>query len=199
MTSKPPQASSRDARRRRPRFRLKRARQSGLVRYAKTMLSDTLILRFIVLLFALWLLFGAGIYVAEQRSPNPELESFGEALYWGVAAFSTAGIADTPTSGLARLIGGIWIITGSVIFFGIIIAGVTGFFMRPLQRPVHRLVETIEYNLERLQDLSVEELDLLRTTTDTLILHMERLKERKQDADASNNGQAATGPGDADR
>jgi voltage-gated potassium channel len=161
------------------------------------MLSDTLILRFVALLFALWLLFAAGIYVAEQRSPEPVLGSFGEALYWGVAAFSTAGIADTPTAGLARLIGGIWIITGSVIFFGTIVAGVTGFFMRPLQRPVHRLVETIEYNLERLQDLSVEELDLLRTTTNTLILHMERLKERQQDSDTPESGQAPRGPTDA--
>lgn len=197
MTSKTSQASSGGARRR-PRFRLKRARESGLVRYAKTMLSDTLILRFIVLLFALWLLFAAGIYIAEQRSPEPVLGSFGEALYWGVAAFSTAGIADTPASGLARLIGGIWIITGSVIFFGIIIAGVTGFFMRPLQRPVHRLVETIEYNLERLQDLSVEELDLLRTTTDTLILHMERLKERQQGSESSEKAQPPRGADDAD-
>lgn len=198
MISKTTQASSRGAQRRRPRFRLRRAHESRLVRYAKTMLSDTLILRFIVVLFVLWLLFSAGIFLAEQRSPAPELESFGEALYWGVAAFSTAGIADTPASGLARLIGGIWIVTGSVIFFGIIIAAITGFFMRPLQRPVHRLVETIEYNLERLQDLSVEELDLLRTTTDTLILHMERLKARKEDAEGKDSGRPSRESSHAD-
>ncbi len=51
--------------------------------------------------------------------------------------------------------------------------------MRRLQRPVHRLVETIEYNLEHLQELSVEELDLLKETVDSLILHMERIKQRE--------------------
>jgi voltage-gated potassium channel len=50
--------------------------------------------------------------------------------------------------------------------------------MRPLQRPAKRIIETIEYNLEQLEDLSIEELDLLKETTDALIVHMEHLKER---------------------
>ena len=51
--------------------------------------------------------------------------------------------------------------------------------MRPLQRPVRQIVETIEYNLEQLENLSIEELDLLKETTDALILHMEHLKEKQ--------------------
>jgi len=51
--------------------------------------------------------------------------------------------------------------------------------MRPLQRPVRQIVETIEYNLEQLENLSIEELDLLKETTDSLILHMENLKEKQ--------------------
>ncbi len=68
---------------------------------------------------------------------------------------------------------------GSALFFGTIVATVTGYFMRPLQRPHRKIIETIEYNLEQLEDLGVDELDLLRDTVDTLIIHVEGLK-RKQ-------------------
>ncbi|MBW1758220.1 MAG: hypothetical protein JRJ80_18920 [Deltaproteobacteria bacterium] len=67
------------------------------------------------------------------------------------------------------------------MFFGIIVATITGYFMRPLRRPVNQIVETIEHNLENLQDLSVEELDLLKETTDSLILYMEEIKEKRPD------------------
>jgi voltage-gated potassium channel len=75
-------------------------------------------------------------------------------------------------------VGGIWIVVGSLLFFGTIVATVTAYFMRPLQRPARQIIETIEYNLEHLEDLSVDELDLLKETTDALIDHVERLKQR---------------------
>jgi voltage-gated potassium channel len=130
----------------------------------------------ILLLAGLWLIFSAGLYVAEQGVAGAAITSYGQALYWGVAAFSTAGIADTPVSGAARLIGGIWIILGSMLFFGTLVATVTAYFMRPLQRPARQIVDTIEYNLEHLDDLSIGELDLLKDTVDALIVHMENLK-----------------------
>ena len=87
----------------------------------------------------------------------------------------------TPGYGrdFAKLIGGIWIIIGSVLFFGTIVATVTTYFMRPMQRPHKKIIETIEYNLEQLDDLSVDELDLLKETVDTLIVHVEHLKEKQ--------------------
>ena len=82
------------------------------------------------------------------------------------------------------MIGGIWIGVGSAIFFGTIIATVTSYFMRPLQCPARQIVDTIEYNLEHLEDLSVEELALLEETPDSLIVHMERLKRWEEDSPA---------------
>jgi len=41
------------------------------------------------------------------------------------------------------------------------------------------IVDTIEYNLEQLDDLSAEELELLKETTDALIEHMERQQIKK--------------------
>lgn len=145
-------------------------------RFTSDVVSHTPIVKLVMLLVMLWLLFSAGIYFGENGTENTSITSYGKALYWGVAAFSTAGIADTPVNGISEVIGGIWIVVGSMLFFGTIVATITAYFMRPLQRPARQIVDTIEYNLEQLDDLSVEELELLRETMDTLIEHMERLK-----------------------
>jgi voltage-gated potassium channel len=132
-----------------------------------------------VLLVAMWLACSLLLYLAETRSDQTAIDSIGAALYWGVAAFSTAGIADPPVSGLGRLIGAAWIIAGSALFFGAIVATITAYFMRPMQRPGKRIIDTIEYNLEQLDELSIEELDLLKETVDTLIIHVEHLKKSR--------------------
>jgi voltage-gated potassium channel len=124
-------------------------------------------------------MFSAGVYLAEQGIEGTSTDSYGKALYWGIAAFSTAGIADAPVSSTAQLVGGLWIVLGSVLFFGTIVATVTTYFMRPMQRPHKRIIDTIEYNLEQLDDLTVDELDLLKETVDTLIGHVERLKKKQ--------------------
>ena len=72
-----------------------------------------------------------------------------------------------------------WIVLGSVLFFGAIVATVTAYFMRPMQRPHKKIIDAIEYNLEQLDDLSIDELNLLKETVDTLIAHVEHLKERQ--------------------
>lgn len=147
-------------------------------RFIQDIMTHTPFLKMLFLLITLWLLFSAGLYTFESGIEGTSITSYGNALYWGIAAFSTAGIADTPLSGISQLIGGIWIVLGSSIFFGTIVATITTYFMRPLQRPARQIVETIEYNLEQLENLSIEELDLLKETTDALILHMEHLKEK---------------------
>lgn len=155
-------------------------------RFISDVLVHTPFLKMVYLLVVLWLIFSSGLYFAERNSDLATINSFGDALYWGVAAFSTAGIADTPQSNLAKLVGGIWIVIGSVIFFGTIVATATTYFMRPLQRPGKRIIDTIEYNLEQLNDLTIDELDLLKETVDTLIIHVEKLK-RKQSTKRGKN------------
>lgn len=144
-------------------------------------LRHTPIIKLSALLVIGWMGFAAALYFAERNAPDSSITTYGTALYWGIAAFSTAGIADMPVSGLARLIGGLWIVLGSLLFFGAIVATITAYFMRPLQRPSRQIIDTIEYNLEQLEDLSVEELELLKQTTDSLIEHVERLKDRHTD------------------
>lgn len=159
---------------------IKRARRKRLARFVRDVLLHTPFVQMLALLVVLWLVFSSAIFLAEHGREGATVKHFGEALYWGVAAFSTAGIADTPSSELAMLIGGIWIVVGSALFFGAIIATITTYFMRPMQRPGKRIIDTIEYNLEQLNDLSLEELDLLRETVDTLIVHVEDLKKKRR-------------------
>jgi voltage-gated potassium channel len=161
---------------------MKKTRQNAKnrsARFIRDVLTHTPIANLALLLLVLWMLFAAGLYFSESGAQGSSITSYGRALYWGIAAFSTAGIADTPVNGLSQVIGGIWIIVGSLLFFGTIVATVTAYFMRPLQRPSSRIVETIEYNLEQLDDLTVDELEMLKSTTDTLIEHVERLKLRQ--------------------
>jgi len=169
------------------------SRRNRILRFVRHVLARTPILGITAVLVILWLLFAAGLYGSELGADGTAITSYGRALYWGIAAFSTAGIADTPIRGLSQVIGGLWIIIGSMLFFGAIVATITAYFMRPLQRPSQQIVDTIEFNLEQLDDLSIEELEVLKETTDTLIEHMERVKLSKaQESGTPPNPEART-------
>ncbi len=154
-------------------------RNSRFKRFVKDILNHTPFIKMVFLLIILWFGFSTGLYFAEKDMLDTNITTYGDALYWGIAAFSTAGIADTPQSNIAQLVGGIWIVLGSIIFFGTIVATITTYFMRPMQRPGRKIIDTIEYNLEQLNELTIDELDLLKETVDTLIIHVERLKEKQ--------------------
>jgi len=148
-----------------------------LLRFMKTILAETPFPKLISLLIILWLLFSVILYLFERDAEGTSIKSFGDALYWGIAAFSTAGLASAPLNQSAQIIGSIWMVVGSIIFFGTIVATVTSYFNRPMKRPVKQIIDTIEYNLEQLQDLNEDELDLLKQTTNSLIDNIERLKK----------------------
>lgn len=150
-----------------------------LKRFVNDIFIHTPFVRMVFLLISFWMIFSAGIYYAEHGVEGTTITSYGRALYWGVAAFSTAGIADAPISGVSQILGGIWIVAGSALFFGTIVATITTYFMRPLHRPAKQIIDTIEYNLEQLDNLSIDELDLLKKTTDLLILNMEHIKKKQ--------------------
>jgi voltage-gated potassium channel len=161
-------------------------RRTRLKRFIREVVAHTPFVQMVILLVALWLLFSGALFLAERGAGGSSISSYGEALSRGVAAFSTAGIADTPASGLGQFIGALWIVAGSVVFFGTIVATVTTSFMRPLQRPHKRIIDTIEYNLEQLNDLTLDEPDLLKDTVDALIGHVEELKEKHPETGGKN-------------
>ena len=161
--------------------RRKRSVATRSHRFFSDVLTHTPILKMALLLVFLWMLFSAALYYAERDAEGTTITSYGRALYWGVAASSTAGIADMPVDPVAEIIGGAWIIIGSILFFGAIVATVTAYFMRPLQRPSRQIIDTIEFNLEQLDKLSIEELEMLKDTTDALIEHVEHLRRLQID------------------
>ena len=145
-------------------------------RFIKDVSIHTPFSKMVYFLIGSWFLFSFGLYLAERGVEGASIDSVGDGLYWGLAALSGAGIADTPVSGFGQLVGGLWMFFGSVLFFGTLVATVTSYFLRPMQRPHRRIIDTIEYNLEQLDELTLDELDLLKETVDTLIDHVEKLK-----------------------
>ncbi len=148
-------------------------------KFIQNVVIHTPVIKMTFLLVALWMLFSAGIFFGEHDTEGTTITSYGMALYWGISAFSTVGIADMPINSVSVLIAAIWIVLGPLLFFGAIVTTVTAYFLRPLQRPSKQIIATIEYNLEQLDDLCIEELELLKETTDLLIEHMERLKSAR--------------------
>jgi voltage-gated potassium channel len=60
--------------------------------FIKDVLKHTPFLKAVVLV-ALWFCFSAAMFFAERSAQGSDITTFGEALYWAIAACSTAGIA----------------------------------------------------------------------------------------------------------
>ena len=110
--------------------------KNRLRRFFRAVVVETPFVKMLIVLVVLWMMFSTAMYLVEHSAEGTSIRTATDALYWGVAALSTAGIADTPHTSAGKIIGGVWIIIGSVIFFGTIVASITIYFMRPLQRPV---------------------------------------------------------------
>lgn len=157
-------------RRREPRRRLRIAPNiPGTVRFLRVMVTQTPFVPMIFVIAILWLLFSTGFYFAEHGASGSGIDYYSDALWWCVVAMTTMGTAPIPVTGAGQIVGGIWAILGCIILYGTIIASVTVYFARRRERPVKQIISTIQYNLEQLEDLSLEELELLKETTDGLI------------------------------
>ena len=153
-------------RRRRPRRRLRVTPDIPEVfRFLRRIVMETPLIPLILALIGLWLLFSWGVYLAE-RGVNEQINSYGYALWWSFTAMQTQGAnSPGPITALGMLIGSIWSIFGTVAFFGVIIGTLYAYFMLPRRRPSREIVNALQYNLEQLEHLSVDELEVLRDTT----------------------------------
>ena len=82
---------------------------------------------------------------------------------------TTMGTAHIPVSGSGQIVGGIWAVLGSIIFYGAIIASVTTYFARRREGGMKNIISTVTYNIEQLENLSSHELEVLKETVVTLI------------------------------
>ena len=153
-----------------PRRRLRVAPDvPGAVRFLKFIVSNTPFLPMVALWVVLWLIFCAGFYYAEHNANAEHVYSYGQALWWGMAAVETMGTPYKPVTTAGEVVGGIWAILGVALFWGTIIASVTAYFAKRRESAVKQIVATLQYNLERLDELSAEELKILKETADGLI------------------------------
>ena len=165
-------------RRRRKRHKLRVAPNvPRFFRFLKDAFSRTPLLQMVIALGCLILAFSAGFYFVEHGT-NPAMGNFGDALFWTIVSMQTMGsIGIHPITGAGHTLTAIWAFVGTATFWGVIIATVTAYFMLPRRRPSTEIAATIQYNLEKLDDLSVDELEVLKGATDRLIeVRMERLR-----------------------
>ena len=167
-------------RRRRPRRRLRVTPDiPAVVRFLRQIVRETPLVPLILALIVLWLLFSWGVYLAE-RGVNEQINSYGYALWWTFTAMQTQGAnSPGPITALGMILGSIWSILSTVAFFGAIIATLYAYYMLPKRRPFRDTISTIQYNLGELENLTVDELEVLRDTTLRIInAQITELKER---------------------
>ena len=157
-------------RRRRPHRRLRITPDiPEIFRFLRQITTETPLIPLILALIGLWLLFSWGVYLAE-RGVNEQINSYGYALWWTFTAMQTQGAnSPGPITAPGMLIGSIWSIFSTVAFFGVIIGTLYAYFMLPRRRPSREIVGALQYNLEQLENLSVDELEVLRDTTARIV------------------------------
>ncbi len=167
-------------RRRSPRRKLRITPNfPGVLRFLGDVATKTPLIPLLLALVALWLLSSLGIYLAEH-SENEQISSYADALWWSFTAMQTQGAnAPGPITTAGMIIGGFWSIFSTIAFFGVIIGTLYSYFMLPRRRPSRELISAIQYNLEEMENLSIDELETLKETTARLVnAQISRLKEK---------------------
>lgn len=141
----------------------------GIFRFLKDVVLKTPLIPLLLVLIVLWLLASWGIYLVEHKV-NSQISSYTYALWWSFTAMQTQGAnAPGPITLAGMIIGAVWSIFSTVAFFGVIIGTLYSYFMFPRQRPSRELISAIQYNLEELEKLSIDELQALKETTARLV------------------------------
>jgi len=170
-------------RRRRPRRRLRITPDiPGVFRFLKQIVTETPLIPLTLALIVLWLLASWGVYLAE-RGANEQISSYGYALWWTFTAMQTQGAnSPGPITAPGMIIGSIWSIFSTIAFFGVVIATLYAYFMLPKRRPSREIVSALQYNLEQLENLSIDELEVLRETTVQIVdARIRDLKQKSSD------------------
>ena len=128
-------------RRREPKRRLRIAPNIPEVfKFLKVIVTQTPFVPMVTLLTVLWLLFSTVFYYVEHGASGTEITDYSHALWWGVVAMTTMGTTHIPISGAGQIVGGIWAVLGSIIFYGAIIAIVTTYFARRREGHVKQII-----------------------------------------------------------
>jgi len=111
---------------------------------------------------------------------NEQITSYTYALWWSFTAMQTQGAnAPGPITTAGMIMGAFWSIFSTIAFFGVIIGTLYSYYMLPRRRPSRELIGAIQYNLDELENLSIDELESLGETTSRVInTQISRLKKK---------------------
>ncbi|MFC1981682.1 ion transporter [Chloroflexota bacterium] len=141
----------------------------GILRFLVDIVRETPLVPLLIVLVVLWLGFSLGVYLVE-RLVNEQFHSYGYTLWWTFTAMQTQGDnRPGPITPLGMLIGGIWSVIGTVIFFGVIIATIYSYYMIPKRRRSKVIIDALQYNLNEIEYLSIDELTALRDTVTNIV------------------------------
>ena len=146
--------------------------------------TQTPILWFLFALLVLVIIGPVPVWLFERTAADPDMTSYWVGLWWAVSAFSTVGHSgvSVETAG-GRIFGSIYTVLSVSLFFGSVIAAFSSYFILTWRTPKRQLVDTINYYLQRVEELSFEELEDLEDMTRGLLLTARERIESQQEAD----------------
>ena len=110
------------------------------------------------------------VFLFERAAEDAQMTSYWVGLWWAVSAFSTVGHSSVEVVTVGgRIVGSIYTVASVTLFFGSVIAAFSSYFLLTWRRPKRQLVDTINYYLQRIDDLTVEELEDLDDMTRGLL------------------------------
>lgn len=138
------------------------------IKFFQFIFRQTPFLPMMTVIAVLWPMFALFLYLAEHNI-NPGLTDYGHAIWWGLVAMTSMGTTYPPLTGIGQIVGGIWAFVGCIIFYGMIIASMTTYVSKRKSGTAKQIISTVEHNLEHLDELSIDELTLLKDTLTTVI------------------------------
>ena len=157
-------------RRRKPRRKISmNPNVPGIIRFLRDVATKTPLIPLLLALVVFWLLASWGIYLVEHKI-NGQITSYSYALWWSFTAMQTQGAnAPGPITAAGMTIGAVWSIFSTIAFFGVIIGTLYSYFILPRRNPSRELVSAIQYNLDEMEYLSIDELVILKETISKLV------------------------------
>ena len=132
---------------------------------------ETPIVGMVAVLVVLVFLAPIPVYLFERRAEDSQMTSYWVGLWWAVSAFSTVGHSSVEVNTVGgRVVGSLYTVVSVGLFFGSVIAAFSSYFILTWRKPKRQLVDTINYYLQRVDELSAEELDDLDDMTRGLLL-----------------------------
>lgn len=174
------------------RVRTRRARLAMIERGVSTPLSEgvqmlvdlgtqTPVLWFIGALGVLVALVPIPVWLFERTAENSDMTSYWVGLWWAVSAFSTAGHSGVTVETIGgQIVGSIYTVISVGLFFGSVLAAFSSYFILTWRKPKRQLVDTINYYLQRIDELSPEEIEDLEDMTRGLLLTAKERAESEE-------------------